>query len=81
MGDIGEHDPAQRDHADIFIGGALVACALKFLEQGAVIHEWPGDKGKEAYGVFRFFGLHLADIDKVFHALLQGFDMAKHHRG
>ena len=79
--DVGEHDPTDGDHADIFFGRGQVLHAADPGQQGIHVLEGPGDKGQEALGIGRFAALYLADFHQVFKAFFQGFHVAEHHRG
>ncbi len=81
VGDIGEHDTAERDHTDVFISGDGVAGPLDLLEDGVLVLERPGNEGQEALGVGRLFTLHLPHTDEVVHPLPVRLDVAEHHRG
>ncbi len=54
---IGQHDAADGDHADIFIGRGEVMYPADPCQQGIHILEGPGNKGQKALGFGRFAGL------------------------
>ena len=78
---IGQHDPAEGDHADIFFWGGQVLHAADLCKQGVNVLKGPGDKGQEALGFSRFFALYVADLHEVFKPFFDGFHVTKHHGG
>ena len=79
--DIGQHDPANGDHPDIFFGSCKVMNAPDPGEQGIYILEGPGNKGKESLRMLRFPRLYFTDAYQVFKAFTDGFNVAEHHGG
>ena len=70
--DVIEHDPAQRDHSEVF-----AAVGLDAAESSAARLEIPGDEGGEPSGRV----LQLADAHQMFQAVLDAVNGAVHHGG